>query len=125
VDDFNGVFQSLSLTPGPGSSFTLRASMERLPAGVASEPPELAPPVPAPPAGTYRTPATPAGMAVPPSAVRPAEAVGFGTVDIFVQPTSAAITIDGQRWVTSDEGHFMVQVPAGKHRVEITKSGYR
>jgi len=31
----------------------------------------------------------------------------------------------GQRWVTSDEGHFMVQVPAGKHRVEVKKPGYR
>jgi uncharacterized membrane protein len=64
-------------------------------------------------------------VAVAPPAVRPAEAVGFGTLDIFVQPTSAEITIDGQRWVTSDEGHFMVQVPVGKHRVEVSKSGYR
>jgi uncharacterized membrane protein len=46
-------------------------------------------------------------------------------LDIFVQPTSAEVTIDGQRWATSDEGHFMVQVPAGKHRVEVRKSGYR
>jgi hypothetical protein len=146
VDDFNGVFQSLPLTPGghtivlfmegyrtarynfylsPGGSFTLRAMMERLPAGVASEPPEPAPPVPAPPAGSYRTPATPPTRSLPQPAVRPAEAVGFGTLDIFVQPTSAEVTIDGQRWATSDEGHFMVQVPAGKHRVEVRKSGYR
>jgi hypothetical protein len=146
VDDVNGVFQSLPLTPGghtvvlhlegyrtvrhnfylsPGSSFTLRAKMERLPDGVASEPPELAAPVPPPPAGTYRTPATSSRVAVLPPAVRPAEAVGFGTLDIFVQPASAEITLDGQRWVTSDEGHFMVQVPVGKHRVEVRKSGYR
>jgi hypothetical protein len=46
-------------------------------------------------------------------------------LDIFVQPTSADLTIDGQRWVTSDEGHFLEQVPAGKHRVEIKKPGYR
>jgi hypothetical protein len=146
VDDFNGVFQSLPLTPGghtivlflegyrtvrhnfylsPGASFKLHATMERLPAGATSEPPELAPAVPAPPAGTYRTPATRSRAAVPPLAVQPAEAVGFGTLDIFVQPTSAEVTIDGQRWATSDEGHFMVQVPAGKHRVEVRKSGYR
>jgi uncharacterized membrane protein len=37
----------------------------------------------------------------------------------------AHVVIDGQRWFTSDEGHFMVQVPAGKHRVEVTKSGFR
>jgi hypothetical protein len=144
-DDFNGVFQSLPLTPGghtvvlylegyrtvrrnfylsPGASFKLRATMERLAAGEKSEPPELAPPVPAPPAGTYRTPATPARVA-PEPAVRSVEAVGFGTLDIFVQPTSAEVTIDGQAWVTSDEGHFIVQVPASKHRVEVKKSGYR
>jgi uncharacterized membrane protein len=62
---------------------------------------------------------------MPPPATRAAQAVGFGTLDIFVQPTSAEVTIDGQRWVTSDEGHFVVQVPAGKHRIEVKKSGYR
>jgi hypothetical protein len=146
VDDFNGVFQSLPLTPGghtvvlylegyrtvrhnfylsPGASFKLRATMERLPAGEKSEPPELAPPVPAPPAGSFRTPVTPPKTQLPPPVARTAQAVGFGTVDIFVQPTSADVTIDGQRWVSSDEGHFLVQVPAGKHRVEVRKSGYR
>ena len=147
VDDFNGVFQALPLTPGghtivlylegyrtvrhniylrPASSFTLRATMKRLPAGVTSEPPELAPAVPAPPAGTYRTPVTPpATTPLPQPAPRPSQAVGFGTLDLYVQPASAEVTIDGQRWVSSDEGHFMVQVPAGKHRVEVSKSGYR
>jgi hypothetical protein len=146
VDDFNGVFQSLPLTPGghtvvlyfegfrtvrhnfylsPGASFKLRTTMERLPAGEKSEPPELAPAVPEPPPGSYRPPVTPPRKPLPQPAARSAEAVGFGTLDIFVQPASAEVTIDGQRWVTSDEGHFMVQVPAGKHRVEIKKPGYR
>ena len=146
VDDFNGMFQALPLTPGghaivlylegyrtvrhniylrPATSFKLRATMERLPAGVTSEPPELAAPVPAPPAGTYRTPVTPFRRPVPQPAPRTPEAVGFGTLDLYVQPATAAVTIDGQRWVSSDEGHFMVQVPAGKHRVEVSKSGYR
>lgn len=146
VDDFNGVFQALPLTPGghtivlylegyrtvrhniylrPASTFKLRATMERLPAGVTSEPPALAPPVPAPPAGTYRTPATPPRGPVPQPAPRTPEAIGFGTLDLHVQPATAEVTIDGQRWVSSDEGHFVVQVPAGKHRVEVNKSGYR
>jgi hypothetical protein len=146
VDDFNGVFQALPLTPGehtivlylegyrtlrqniylrPASSFKLRATMERLPAGVASEPPELAPPVPAPPARTYRTPVTPPATPLPQPAPRSSEAVGFGTLDLYVQPTAAEVTIDGKRWLTSDEGHFIVQVPTGKHRVEVCKSGYR
>lgn len=145
VDDFNGTFQSLPLTPGghtivlylegyrtvrhniylsPASSFRLRAMMERLPAGVTSEAPELAPPLPAPPSGTYRTPATPQ-RPLPRPATRAADAAGFGTLDIYVQPAGAEVTIDGERWVSTDEGHFMVQVPAGKHRVEIGKPGYR
>ena len=146
VDDFNGVFQSLPLPPGghalvlflegyrtarhhfylsPGSGLKLRATMERLPAGVPSEPPELAPAVPPPPAGSYRAPVTPPKRPIPQTAARPAEAVGFGTLDIFVQPTSAEVTIDGQPWVSSEAGHFMVLVPAGKHRIEVKKPGYR
>jgi hypothetical protein len=146
VDDFNGVFQSLPLTPGghtiilylagfrtvrhnlylgPASSFKLRATMERLAAGETSEPPELAPPVPAPPAGTYQPPATPPRTPVPQPAPRVQPAIGFGTLDLYIRPAGAEVTIDGQRWVSSDEGHFVVQVPAGKHRIEVEKAGYR
>ena len=147
VDDFNGVFQSVPLTPGghsivlylegyrtvrhniylqPGAAFNLRQTMEKLPPGVASEPPDVASPVPAPPAGSYRTPVTPPSRSAP-QAPAPAasKAVGFGTLDIWVQPSSAEVVIDGQPWATSDEGHFVVQVPAGKHRIEVTKPGYR
>lgn len=146
VDDFNGVFQSLPLTPGghtivvylesyrtvshniylrPASSFKLRATMERLPAGETSERPELAPPLPAPPAGSYRAPATPPRAPLAQPAPRTAQAVGFGTLDLYVQPASAEVTIDGQRWVSSDGGHFIVQVPVGKHRVDVSLPGYR
>jgi hypothetical protein len=146
VDDFNGVFQSLPLTPGghtiilylegyrtvrhnlylsPASSFNLRATMERLPPGVTSEPPELAPPVPAPPAGSYRSPAAPPRAPFPQPAPRSAQAIGFGTLDLYVQPAGAEVTIDGQRWMSSDEGHFIVQVPVGKHRVDVSKLGFR
>jgi hypothetical protein len=52
-------------------------------------------------------------------------AAGFGTVDVRVQPVTAELTIDGQRWVSSDEGHFVVQVPEGPHRIEVTKAGYQ
>jgi len=69
-----GCFQGLPLTPGghrivlylkgyhtqrhnihlqPGSTFQPRDTMEPLPEGVTSEPPDIAPPVPAPPQGTY------------------------------------------------------------------------
>ena len=144
VDDFNNVFQSLPLTPGghtivvyldgyrticrkvylgPGAKFELREMMERLPAGESSERPEIAPPVPAPPAGTYRTPVTPSPVSPSP----PSEATyaaGFGTFEVHVQPADAEVTIDGRPWVTSDGGHFVVQVPAGSHRLEVIKPGY-
>jgi hypothetical protein len=147
VDDFNGTFQSLPLPPGGhslvlylngyrtvryniylarGSTFSLRAALEPLPAGVMSEPPELAPPVPPPPTGSYRMPVTPERLAARPAPPgTPPRAVGFGTLDIFIQPATAQVTIDGQRWDTTESGHFLVQVPAGKHRVEISKPGFR
>jgi hypothetical protein len=137
VDDFNGVFQSLPLTPGghtillylegyrtvrqniylsPASSFNLRATMARLPAGETSERPDVAPAVPS---------ATPRRTLEPRSGPPAAHTVGFGTVDLYVQPASAEMTIDGQPWVSSDEGHLMVQVPVGKHRVDVSEAGYR
>jgi hypothetical protein len=42
-----------------------------------------------------------------------------------VQPATADVTIDGQRWMSSEEGHFMVQMPAGRHHVDVSKPGYR
>lgn len=149
VNDFDGVFQSLPLPPGghtvvlylegyrtvrynvylpPADSFRLRVALERLPAGQASEPPPVAPPVPPPPAGSYRTPATPPPVSVPahPTIQGSATAaVGFGTLDLRVQPASAEVVIDGQPWISSVEGHFVIQVPAGRHRVEVLKPGYQ
>jgi hypothetical protein len=145
VDDFNGVFQALPLPPGghtitlflegyrtvrrniylsPGSTFRLRETMLTLAAGETSESPEVSPPVPPPPAGSYRPPVTP-NRAAGAATARATPGAGFGTLDIFVQPAGAQVTLDGQRWQSTDEGHFVVQVPAGTHRVEVTKSGYR
>jgi hypothetical protein len=145
VDEYDGVFQSLPLPPGghsitlylegyrtvrhniylsPGSTFTLRETLQKLPPGVRSEPPEVVPPVPPPPEGSGRLPATPpkvAGAGVP----APGRAASLGTIDLFVQPTDADVTIDGRRWLTNEDGHYVVQVPIGKHRVEISKPGYR
>ncbi len=150
ADDFDGVFEGLPLPPGghtvvlylegyrtirhnvylrPASTFKLRDRLDRLPAGIASEPPPVAPPVPPPPEGSYRTPRTPPPESWPPRSGAPplvtAQATGFGTLDLRVQPLSAAVTIDGQPWSTSDEGRFTVQAPAGMHRIEVTKMGYR
>lgn len=132
VDAFDGAFQSLPLPPGghtivvylegyrtarynlylqPASTFTLRHAMERVRPGERSELPDMGPSIPPPPEGSYRMPAA-------------AQAIGFGTLDIFVQPTSAEVAIDSHRWLSSEQGHLMVQLGAGMHRVEVSKAGY-
>lgn len=147
VDDFDGVFQGLPLPPGghtivlylegfrtashsiylsPGSSFKLHHTMERLPPGTASERPPIAPPVPPPPAGSFRAPRTPPRIQTPPSApVTAHQATGFGTLDLHVQPATAEAAIDGQVWRSSDGGHFVVQLADGPHRVDVTLTGSR
>ena len=143
VDDFNGVFQALPLTAGghtitlylagsqtirrniymsPGSMFTLHETMPPLAAGESAEPPDVAPPVPPPPSGTYRPPVTPP-RAQPAPPQSPTSAVSLGTLDLRVAPADVDVTIDGEPWATADEGHFVVQLPVGKHRLELKKVG--
>ncbi len=147
-DDFDNAFQSLPLPPGgheitlylegyrtvrrrlylhPGSTLKLREAMELLPAGVRSEPPVLAAPVPLPPSGTFLPPRTePRGQPRPPSPyATPPQAVGYGSFALRVQPADADVLIDGERWVSSDHGQFIIRVSVGPHRVEITKPGYQ
>jgi len=144
VDDFSRVFQAVPLTPGghrlvlfldgyrtvarniylsPGSDLTIHELLLPLPAGVISEAPELAPPLPEPPAGTYRRPITPRRPnASGTTAVTVAN--GFGSLEIVVQPALGQIAIDGQSWTSSEPGHIAVQIPAGTHRTEIVAPGY-
>lgn len=143
VDDFNSVFQALPLTPGghsialylagyrtirrniymsPGSMFTLHEAMQPLEAGEVAEPPDVAPAVPPPPPGTYRPPVTPPrAQPAPPPPV--ASGVSVGTLDLRVTPADVEVVIDGQPWTTADEGHFVVQLTVGKHRLELSKTG--
>jgi hypothetical protein len=51
--------------------------------------------------------------------------VGFGTLELQVQPIDAEVTIDGQRWETSDPGHLAVDVGIGRHVITVRKAGYR
>lgn len=151
VDDFDGVFQELELPPGgheivlflpgyrtlterlylrPGSRMNVHEALEPLPPGVASQPPPVAPPVPPPPDGTYTPPRTPPGPGYPvpvplPSPSTAVQAVGYGSLSLRVVPPTSDVFIDGERWVSSDEGQFMLQVSAGTHRVEVAKQGYQ
>lgn len=149
VDDFDSFFEGLPLTPGghrivvyldgyrtvrhslylrAGSTFTVREALQRLAAGEKSEPPELAPQLPAPPPGTYTLPRTPPPAVSPQQPRAPApdsQTVENGTLDLYVQPAGAEVRVDGQPWVSSENGHFLVQLPAGTHRLEISRPGYR
>lgn len=149
VDDFDGMFQKLLLPPGghtiatfrdgyqteqrnlylrPGSSMTIRYAMAPLPPGYRSEPPAVMAPVAPPPPGSYRLPpgASPVPPA-PPIEIPPTAAVadGFGTLELRVQPADANVTIDGQPWTSSEPGHLVVDVGAGRRHVTVSKAGYQ
>lgn len=145
VDDFNGYFEGLPLPPGgheivlylegyrtvhrrmylsPASTLKLHEAMERLAAGEVSEPPMLAPPLPAPPDGSYIPPRT-APQTPPPPARTSENMPGAGTLTLRVQPAHAEVWIDGERWASSDGGRFVIQLPPGPHRIEVISAGYR
>jgi len=151
VDDFDGTFQRLPLTPGghrielfldgfrtvrknlylqPGSTIKMHDTLVPLAAGETSEPPEVAPPVPPPPDGSYNEPRGAAPRSAPPVVRRGGrpergDAEGFGTLVLHVQPREAEVSIDGQRWLTSGDGEFEVQLSAGRHRVEVELQGFQ
>ena len=161
VDDFDGAFQRLPLTPGghrielfmegfrtvrknlylqSGSTMKMHETLLPLAGGEKSDPPEVAPPVPAPPEGTFNEPrggapragGTTRGPGAPPPIVRRGggrvqrdDGEGFGTLVLHVQPREAEVSIDGQRWLTSGDGEFEVQLPAGRHRVEVELQGFQ
>jgi hypothetical protein len=146
VDDFDGTFQRLALPAGghrialylegyvseefsiylrPRSTFTLRHTMLRVPPGGVSEHPGTSAPVPAPPEGSY-TPPRGAPPVIPTQPPPAAATTGEpGMVEIHVQPANASLTIDGAAWLSSDPGLFVVQLPPGRHHVEVAAPGYR
>jgi hypothetical protein len=152
VDDFDGVLQSLPLSPGPhdiavylegyrtvhqklyltrDKSYKVRYTMQPVTAGEQSEPPPVAPPVPPPPPGSAMLPrggragAPPRELPAPQPASRVA-ASGFGTLALRVQPADAEVLIDSEKWTPSQSGERLsVQVSAGVHHVVIQKQGYR
>lgn len=144
VDDFDGLFQRLPLPPGghrltlyldgfetadfslylhPGANFTVHHAMVRLAPGAVSRRPDVAPPVPPPPDGTYTAPGTmPPMPAPPPAAGTPAAEAGW--LDLVVQPDSAVVLLDGERWTSSGGGRYELMLAEGVHRIEITAPGY-
>jgi hypothetical protein len=145
VDDFDGLLQSLPLSPGghditvylegyqtvhqrlylpPRKSYKLHYTMQPVAAGEKSEMPPMAPPVPPPPPGSAMIPRPPLSGAPVPALAAPA-ATGFGTLALRVQPGDAEILIDGEQWNPSAPGErLIVQLTGGTHHVEIRKAGY-
>jgi hypothetical protein len=154
VDDFDGVFQRLHLIPGeheiaiyldgyrtireqlyvgPGSTRTLERQMEKLSPGEPQgprpspvEPPDASAParLPLPPRGGP----PPVPFEAPPAraAAPPAGDSRFGTLVIAVRPSDAVVQVDGEEWKgPSRDERLVVQVPEGRHRVEVRKDGYR
>jgi hypothetical protein len=49
----------------------------------------------------------------------------FGALSLLVQPTDAQILIDGASWSgASGEARMVIQLPEGRHHIEISKDGF-
>jgi hypothetical protein len=139
VDDYDGVFQRLRLVPGPheiviyhpshrtlrqsiyynpGSSHTIRHTLEPLLPGEAAEPQ----PQPRAMPGYPGTPGQPGG----PDGVRAPEGSATGTLALRVQPGDATILVDGETWRgPQTQDRLVIQLGAGAHRVRIEKPGFQ
>ena len=49
----------------------------------------------------------------------------MGTLTMRVQPGSAEVWIDGEQWVSSDSGSYVIELPEGPHRLQVRESGYQ
>ena len=143
VDNYDGMFQRLQLPPGeheivvyrdgyqalherryfnPGSSHTIRQSMQPLAPGDVAE----ARPVPAPsppPEARDQSRVPPPQPPPSPPAERPAQ---YGTLSIRVQPADAEVLIDNDRWPGAATAMpIAIQLTTGRHKIEIRKDGYQ
>ena len=139
VDSYDGFFQRLSLPPGQhdielrlegyrsiqeqvyltiGQSYRIQHEMERLGPG------ETTPPPPMPPAEPDVEPA-PEPFARPDTdrtePWREITVAGFGRIVVRVQPTDAAIFVDGEEWQSPDGSRLELEVGVGRHRIEVRR----
>jgi hypothetical protein len=136
VDDYDGVFQRLRLIPGPheiviyhpghrtlrqnvyynpGSSHTIRHTLDALLPGEAPDPQPVPRPMPPGP-----------GVAPPQGGPPAQDASRTGTLALRVQPGDAAILIDGEPWKgPASQDRLVIQLPEGTHRVRVEKPGYQ
>ena len=128
----------------PTGTFRLRYDMVPLGPGDIPEPRPAEPPAPqappsqSPPQGAPYPPQAPRGAYPPPPPGAPQGAYppgpgpaerneprGSASLSIRVQPESAEVLIDGERWESSGDERLVVQVAPGVHHVEVRRDGYR
>lgn len=142
VDDYDGVFQRLRLVPGPheiviyhpglrtlrqniyynpGSTHTIRHTLDALLPGEAPEPqpmPRALPAYPGMPAPQPGAPPAAEGARVP-------EGSRVGTLALRVQPADATVLVDGEPWRgPQSQDRLVIQLAEGPHRVRIEKPGF-
>lgn len=139
VDDYDGVFQRLRLVPGPheiviyhpghrtlrqniyynpGSTHTIRHTLDELPPGEAPEPQPV-------PRGVPAYPGIP-GQPGAGSAGRPADYTRIGTLALRVQPGDASVIVDGEPWKgPQSQDRIVIQLPEGPHRLRVEKPGFQ
>jgi hypothetical protein len=145
VDDYDGVFQRLRLVPGPheiviyhpshrtlrqniyynpGSTHTIRHTLEPLLTGETPEPQPVPRVMPAYP-GMPGQPGVPEGTRVP-DETRAPEGARVGTLALRVQPGDATVLVDGEPWRgPQTQDRLVIQLAAGAHRVRIEKPGFQ
>jgi len=138
MDGYRSLKQKLYLSPN--STRKIEGTLEKLSPG---EPLEAAPqPSPenrrrddeydrVPPAGgpgSRRMPPPPPPPRDRPDREPPTPAASSqsGTLSIRVQPSGSTVFIDGERWTgpAGNDERLIVQVPEGRHRVEVERDGY-
>lgn len=152
VDEFDGIFQRLRLTPGghdieiylegyrteirsiyvgPRSDHRIRLTMTPLGPGEVSErplPPDLAEAV-GPESGRTgraRRDAPGVGTEPRPDARAPRDAPeAVGVIALSLQPADAEVFVDGEAWSRpAGQGTIAIQLPVGEHRIEVRREGY-
>lgn len=121
---------------GPNATRKITEKMQRLAAGETAEPPPQPPVLPPPPDQNRprqprqiprgsQEPMPPPPPAEPPAAP-PSDSVRGGSLIFRVQPASADVRIDGERFSGPSSGNdrLVVQVSEGRHRIDVTKDGY-
>ena len=145
VDDYDGVFQRLRLIPGPheiviyhpghrtlrqsvyfnpGSSHTIRETLDPLAPGEAQEPQPI-------PRQLTPGPGMPPQGGAAPDVTRPTFAQGatagrLGTLALRIQPADADVLVDGEPWKgPASQDRLVVQLAEGSHRIRVEKAGFQ